>query len=206
LSEPDVTAAPVLVLLAGPNGSGKSTFFTEYITGLGLPFVNADRVAAALRVADPTARTDEVDLRAFSVAEAFRGAFVEARLSFCTESVFSDPVGAKLKFLARARERGYDVILIFIGLESPELSRARVMQRVAHGGHDVPDAKLAARFPRVLANLRRAVSLAQEAFLFDNSSYDEPYRLVALYVEGQLAGQHPPLPSWTRGLPGLGQP
>jgi predicted ABC-type ATPase len=77
------------------------------------------------------------------------------------------------------------------------------MQRVAQGGHDVPDAKLAARFPRVLDNLRAAVSTVDEAFLFDNSSYDEPYRLIALYERGKLVSRHPPLPSWTRRLPGL---
>jgi predicted ABC-type ATPase len=191
------------VFLAGPNGAGKSTFFTEYLAPLGLPFVNADRVAAALRAADATASPDEIDRRAFSAAEAFRGAFVESRLSFCTESVFSDPVGAKLKFLQRARERGYGVLLIFIGLDSPDLSVARVMQRVAHGGHDVPDATLNARFPRVLKNLRAAVSLVDEAFLFDNSSYAAPYRLVVQYAQGEVVRLQPPLPMWTRGLPGV---
>jgi predicted ABC-type ATPase len=198
-----VTDRPVLVFLAGPNGSGKSTFFDEHLAFLGLPFVNADRVATALREADATASQDQIDSRAFSVAEAFRGAFVEARLSFCTESVFSDPVGAKLAFLERARRHGYGVILIFLGLESPALSIARVMQRVSQGGHDVPDAKLKARFPRVLVNLRTAVSVVDEAFLFDNSSFDEPYRLVAVYAHGELIGQYRPLPRWTRGLPGF---
>jgi hypothetical protein len=45
--------------------------------------------------------------------------------------------------------------------------------------------------------------VVDEAFLFDNSSYDRPYRAVAVYRQGQLISRHPPLPSWTRGLPGL---
>ncbi|MBI1737560.1 MAG: zeta toxin family protein [Candidatus Rokubacteria bacterium] len=199
MTEPE----PVLVVVAGPNGSGKSTFFDAYLADLGLPYVNADRVAQKLRDADPKAPAERIDRRAFTTAEALRRAFVAARLSFCTETVFSDPVGAKLKILAKARARGFVVFLVFIGIEGPELSVARVQQRVAQGGHDVPDEKLQARFPRTLANLRAALAIVDEAFLFDNSSADDPYRVVAVYAGGKVVSQHGPLPAWTRGLPGL---
>jgi len=201
-----LAAQPVLVCLAGPNGAGKTTFFEEYLARLGLPFVNADRVARALRDAEPTAGPVDIDRRAFAEAERLRAALLEARLSFCTETVFSDPVGAKLTFLKEARARGFATFLVFIGLESPALSVARVSQRVRQGGHDVPDAKLFARFPRTLANARGAISVVDEAFLFDNSSCDGPYRIVAIYRQGHLASQHAPVPSWARELPGLGPP
>lgn len=193
----------VLVFLAGPNGSGKSTFFDEYLEDLGLPYVNADVLARRLRDARPGSSADELERRAFGEAEAIRGAFLEAGISFCTETVFSDPYSAKVDFLKRARAAGYIVFLVFIGLESAQLSIGRVQQRVAAGGHDVPDEKLVSRFPRTLANLRGAVLLADEAFLFDNSSFREPYRLVLVYEEGQIVNRYPPLPSWTAGLAGL---
>jgi len=196
-------AQPVVLFLAGPNGAGKTTFFETYLESLGLPYVNADRIAHDLRAADPSASRDEVDRRAFTEAERLRVAFVEAGLSFCTETVFSDPERAKLRLLEQARARSATVFLIFIGLESHALSVARVKQRVAQGGHDVPDEKLRARFPRTLANLRAAIPIVHEAFLFDNSSYDSPYRPVAVYLGGRPASRHPPLPRWTEGLPGL---
>ncbi|MGH7412644.1 MAG: zeta toxin family protein [Candidatus Rokuibacteriota bacterium] len=193
----------VLIFLAGPNGSGKSTFFDEYLEDLGLPYVNADVLARRLRDALPGSSADELQRRAFEEAEAIRSALLEAGISFCTETVFSDPYSAKVDFLKRARAAGYTVFVIFIGLDSPQLSIGRVKQRVAAGGHDVPDEKLISRFPRTLANLRGAVLLADEAFLFDNSSVREPYRLVVLYEEGQIVNRYPPLPSWLAGLPGL---
>jgi predicted ABC-type ATPase len=196
-------AQPVLILLAGPNGAGKTTFFEHYLGHLGLPYVNADRMALALRAADPTAPGDVIDRRAFAETEKLRAAMVEARMSFCTETVFSDPVGAKLTLLARARTEGFAVFLVFIGLQNPALSVARVKQRVEHGGHDVPDEKLQARFPRTLANLRAAIPVVDEAFVLDNSSWDAPYRVVAVHRAGTLVSRHPPFPSWTRGLPGL---
>ena len=194
---------PILVFVAGPNGSGKSTFFAEYLDRLGLPYVNADDIARMLRARTPRASADTVDRRAFSEAERLRAALVDAGVSFCTETVFSDPKGAKLALLATARERGFAVFLIFICLNSAALSIARVRQRVRQGGHDVPEAKLRARFPRTLANVRAAIPIVDEAFLFDNSSFDAPYRVVAVYQGGTLVSQHPPLPPWTQGLPGL---
>jgi predicted ABC-type ATPase len=194
---------PILMFVAGPNGSGKSTFFAEYLDRLGLPYVNADDIARMLRARTPRASPDTVDRRAFVEAERLRAALVDAGVSFCTETVFSDPKGAKLALLATARERGFAVFLIFICLDSTALSVARVRQRVRQGGHDVPEAKLRARFPRTLANMRAAIPIADEAFLFDNSSFDTPYRAVAVYRQGRLVSRHPPLPPWTQGLPGL---
>jgi hypothetical protein len=48
-------AAPRLIFVAGPNGAGKTTFYETFLRGSGLPFVNADRIAAALGVSSPEA-------------------------------------------------------------------------------------------------------------------------------------------------------
>jgi predicted ABC-type ATPase len=192
--------APLLIFLAGPNGAGKSTFFQAYLEPLGIPFVNTDAIAARLREAAPR-RAAGLDRLAFQRAEELRDALLTARTSFCTETVFSDPHGAKLQYLARARADGYAVLLIFIGLDSAALSAARVEQRVRRGGHDVPEEKIRARFGRTLANLRAALSVVDDAFLFDNSSARQPFRPVAVYSGGRLVEEHPPLPAWAVDLP-----
>lgn len=194
---------PVLVVLAGPNGAGKSTFFAEHLHGLGLLFVNADHIARLLREADPRIPGAQLERRAFEEAERLRADLIDLRFGFCTETVFSDPAGAKLDFMERARASGFVVLLVFIGLAGPAVSVARVATRVARGGHDVPNDKLFARFPRTLKNLRAAVGVVDKAFLFDNSLFGAPYRPVAVYADGRLAEQFPPLPRWTQGLPGL---
>lgn len=109
------------------------------------------------------------------------------------ETVFSDPYGAKVEFLREARSKGYLVFLVFIGLDSPELAVSRVMQRTEAGGHDVPDDKIVARFPRTMEKLRVAIAFVDHALVFDNSSADEPYRLVAEFEGGTLVRQqrHP---------------
>ncbi len=196
-------AQPVLVFLAGPKGAGKTPFFDAYLEPLAIPNVTADRIARILREGDPRAGQDVIDRRAFRAAERLRIALLEARLSFSSETDFSDTAGARIRILEKARAAGFAVFLIFIGLHDPLLSVARVKQRVMQGGHDVPDEKLHARFPRTLTNLRLEIPIVDEEFLLDNISYDLPYRPVAVYRDGRLAGRYPPLPPWTQGLPGV---
>lgn len=87
--------------------------------------------------------------------------------------------------------------MVFIGLASPELAIARVAQRTESGGHDVPDEKIMARFPRTLDNLRKALALVDHTFLFDNSSAEQPYRFVAEFKVGELVKRGRYRPVWS---------
>ena len=114
---------PILVAIAGPNGAGKTTFFHAHLAGAGLRFVNADVLAAELAV-EP--------YEAARLADALKHALVGRRESFVFETVFSDPVGDKVAFLAEAATSDYVVVLCFIGLSSPDQSiRARGDARFA---------------------------------------------------------------------------
>ena len=64
------------------------------------------------------------------------------------------------------------------------------------GGHDVPDDKLAARFPRVLENLRRLVGTVDDLTSYDNSSAEVPYRVLARFAGAQLVELSASLPPW----------
>jgi len=181
--------APRLIVLAGPNGSGKSTFFEAHLRTLGLDFVNADRVVAALGI--PANEAAEA-------ADALRGQFVAERKSYITETVFSDPVGAKLQLLRDAIAAGYEVTLLYIGLASPALSEARVAQRVAEGGHDVPTERLARRYAQSLQNLVTTLRFVPEVLVFDNSSSETPHRLVLSARNGVVRKEVSPLPPWLK--------
>jgi predicted ABC-type ATPase len=181
---------PILLVLAGPNGAGKSTFYDVQLGGFAFPFVNADDLAR------------ELELDPYSAAEAadrIRRELLARRESFVFETVFSDPVGAKLEFLKEAERAGFTVVLFFIGIDGPETSEDRVGMRVAQGGHDVPNDKLKNRYPRVMANLRRALVELSNVRVYDNSDLLQPFRLVALFEEGVLT-IHPPVPKWLKPL------
>lgn len=181
---------PQLIMLAGPNGAGKSTFYQAHLAGLGLPFLNADVLAAEVGMGAYEA--------AAQIAEA-RQVLIERRTPFVTETVLSDPVGAKVEGLANAAAAGFDVQLIYIGIDDAEQSAERVATRVQAGGHDVPLDKIMARYQRTLDNLERAIARLPRVTLYDNSSFDEPYRLIAEFRNGRLHERtKDPIPQWAR--------
>ena len=185
-----------LVVVAGPNGAGKSTFVDTFLRPTGILIVNPDEVAKGLSPDSP----DAVAYEAARVADAWRRDLVARGVSFCMETVFSDPQGAKLDFLKECQANGYSVLLVFIGLESADLSRGRVMERVEAGGHDVPDEKIESRFSRTFANLRQALTFVDEALLFDNSSSDQPFRFVAAFRKGRRQRRKGYAPAWSATL------
>lgn len=165
-------------MLAGPNGAGKSTFYDTFLRNAGIPYLNPD----ALTAFDPAMTGDQIR----QAADEIRAAFFKSRSSFITETVFSDTVGSKIKFLRAAIRAGYEVRLIYLGLISAELSERRVASRVAAKGHDAPRHKLGSRFERSLRNLDRAIAFVPHITLYDNSRADEPYRLVAEIKRGKV--------------------
>lgn len=183
-----------LWLLAGGNGAGKSTFFRLFLEPRGVQFVNADLIA---RMLDPDS-PEGASYDASRVAGHIRRELLERGSSFCFETVFSHP--EKIDFVATAKSLGYEIILIYIHLQQPELNQARVAQRVSEGGHDVPADKIRARLPRTLANIRTALPLANQARLLDNSSGDRPFQQIATVRDGRIEAHVDPLPDWALHL------
>lgn len=166
---------PAIIALAGSNGAGKSTFDETQLASLGWPFVNADFLARELDL-DPYAAAE--------LAKQQRAKLVEQKASFIFETVFSDPVGEKVRFLQDASSSGYHVILSFVAIEHPEISIQRVGMRVSQGGHDVPIEKLRLRYARTLANLKLAIRCLPQVRIFDNSDLSKPYEHVATFLNG----------------------
>ncbi|QDT64556.1 zeta toxin family protein [Calycomorphotria hydatis] len=183
----DSAEQPVMVAIAGPNGAGKSTFYYAYLAEARLSFINADELASEFEVGA---------YEAAKLADSLRRELLALRESFIFETVFSDPVGEKVQFLQDAEKAGFHVLLCFVGVSSSHVSRDRVALRVSKGGHDVPDVKLDARYPRTMENLKRAIESLQEVHVFDNSDFNEPHRLIASFKAGECRFLVEDLPTW----------
>ncbi len=182
---------PSLVLLAGPNGAGKSTLYqTRVAPSFAGVFINADIIQRdELQDPSPSASYDAARL-----AEARRSELLDARQSFATETVFSHP--SKLAIIETARARGYLVVVMHVGVDSPDLSVSRVRARTSEGGHDVPEDKIRARFTRSLPLIRAAVLQAGRGMVFDNSRLNQPPQHMLVFAQGRLTQAAPALPRW----------
>lgn len=187
---------PLLLVLAGHNGAGKTTYFELRIKNLlgdvADNHINPDEIEQNIRNGEELPLTDEEFSRnARVMADEERERLLRAGDDFSFETVFSHK--SKLEFLERARKTGYFVVVLFIVLDTPERSWERVQFRVSNGGHSVPYDKVISRYPRVLENLQKSISMAHLLIVVDNSEdyLSEPYKEVALYQNGALVeGTH----------------
>ncbi|WP_029145576.1 zeta toxin family protein [Microbacterium luticocti] len=173
---------PVLHLLAGPDGSGKSTYVERILQPVThLPFVNASIIAAE-RWSDSAA---EHAYEASRVATAECSRLMAAGVSFITETVFSHP--SKVEFVEDALAHDY-LVQLHVMLVPVELSVTRVADRIAHGGHAVPEQKIRERHARLWDLVARARALADRTEFFENSAASTPFRRVAVYEHGMPVG------------------
>jgi predicted ABC-type ATPase len=179
---------PVFLMFAGPNGSGKSTITQAFRDRGLLPanYVNADEIALTL-----AGGLEEIGYQAAQMAEVQRQELMSQRQSLAFETVMSHP--SKLALLEQASLLGYQVMLVFVGTNDPQVNVERVALRVRQGGHDVPTAKIIARYDRTLQLLPRAVELANVAYIFDNTQMAE---LILQAIDGGLNMLKPTVPNW----------
>lgn len=185
--------AKQLWLLAGGNGVGKSTFYQQFLAPTGLPFINADILAKQLDSEQP----ESASYKAAKLAEKLRLNLLRTGTSFCFETVFSHP--SKIDFLAQAKSAGYEIILIYIHLQTDQLNQARVSQRVAEGGHSVPSEKIISRIPRTMQYVSDALALVDIARFYDNSLHSQPFVSIASLTKGKL-DKIQTLPDWANKM------
>ena len=202
--KPTVADKPVFFLLAGPNGAGKSTLYKAQVLAKTIPadaeFVNADVYEAAelKHITDPVARSEQARLW----ADARRAQLLLTGQSFVSETVFSHE--SKLALIENAQAQGFLVMLLVVALDDPAQLLERVARRVNEGGHPVPKQRILERYPRTLANLTKAVRLADAAVLYDSTeSAADTQRAVALCKGAWTQELVSPLPGWAQQVLGL---
>lgn len=159
---------PVLYVLAGVNGAGKSSIGGMHLEDEGLGpdgWYNPDRATRALRANG----VSEVDANAQAWAmgrDALQAAIAE-KLPHAFETTLGGKTMTRLIEQAAAT---HDVHVWYCGLASPELHIQRVRERVRSGGHDIPEAKIRARWLSSQENLIRLMPHLTLLQVYDNSA------------------------------------
>jgi predicted ABC-type ATPase len=155
-----------VIVIGGPNGAGKTTAANRLLpTALELrEFLNADEIARGLSPFDPEANTVPAGRMMIDRSDKF----VEEGRSFAFETTCAGHRQAKL--LRWCRTTGYRVTFIFLWLPSPQFAVKRVAQRVARGGHHIPEDMIIRRHAVGMYNMRHVfLPLADVASVYDNS-------------------------------------
>ena len=157
-----------LYLIAGANGSGKTTLAHELLREeQGLVFLNADETAAKIG--------DSVGLAAGRIILTEINNMLTSGKSFVLESTISGNYHKRV--LAEAKSSGYEVIMFYVFLNSVDLNIERIKNRVALGGHNVPDEDVIRRFDKSIKNFWDIAKIVDFWELYYNSGND--YELIA---------------------------
>ncbi|MEO9650189.1 MAG: AAA family ATPase [Roseobacter sp.] len=188
---------PTLVMLAGPNGSGKSTLYdTRIAPKFAVPFVNADIIQR-----DELQSIDvQAAYQAAQIAADRRAELLNAGKSFVTETVFSHR--SKLDLITTAKSLNYRIMTFHMSVDDPDLSVARVGERVKEGGHPVPEMKIRDRYNRSGPLIREAILKSDIGHVFDNSHLNAPPCRMLTFNDGKVRFVFPQLPNWVLKLYG----
>lgn len=161
---------PTVIIFAGPNGSGKSTFTSDILSNpdfAGTLYINADEIAKSLESSVP--HYSERHIKAAEIADARRMAMLHTRQEFAFETTMSTP--EKVAFITQAKANGYTVAMYFVSTSDPEINVARVIGRVAAGGHFVQPEDVRRRYVSTMALLPAAFEHADLISVNDNSTH-----------------------------------
>ena len=168
-----MTPDKTILIIAGPNGAGKTTFAREFLLNeANCPtFVNADLIAAGLNPLQPEQEAMAAGRMMLNMIDDY----VSQGRSFAFETTLSGRGYARM--IPRWQEQGYRVRLYFLTLPGSDFAVNRVRQRVAEGGHHVPEEVIRRRFDAGRRNFDTIYrELVDEWSLYDCSG-DVPIRL-----------------------------
>lgn len=102
-----------------------------------------------------------------------------------------------LQTVRRALDAGYYIRLYYVGLDTVDESLARIRNRVAKGGHDIPAERVRQRFATRFSDVARILPYCNEATFYDN---DNGFVAVATYKNGELSPIGHRSPQWLAEL------
>lgn len=155
-----------IVVLAGVNGAGKSSVAGAALENRGGTFYNPDEATRAYRTRG--LNLEEANARAWHRGREQLERAIREGTGYAFETTLGGRTMTRLLLEAAADGRG--VRIWYVGLASPELHIRRVRERVARGGHDIPDEKIRERWKGSRENLIRLIPHVAELVVWDNSA------------------------------------
>jgi predicted ABC-type ATPase len=159
-------------VIAGVNGAGKSSVIGATIREEGGAYFNPDEETRALLADRPRLTLAEANALAWELGK--RG--LERAIQDDADFTFETTLGGQTitRLLEQALDAGLEVVMRYVGLDSPARHIARVAARVERGGHHIDDARIRHRYTASREHLIMLLPRLTELIVYDNSIERDP--------------------------------
>jgi predicted ABC-type ATPase len=159
---------PTIYIIAGCNGAGKTTASYTVLPEVlhCTEFINADNIAKGLSPFN----VEGVAIEAARIMLMRIRELIHHKVDFAFETTLASK--SYISLMKEARSAGYQIHLIFFWLNSVELAKERVSQRVQNGGHNIPLDVIERRYNAGIENLNKLYfNFVDSWLIFDNSDF-----------------------------------
>lgn len=175
------------ILIAGVNGAGKSTLYQSYDALKDIPRVNTDEIVR--EIGDWRNPSDIFNAGKIAVGKISQylneGVTFNQETTLCGQTI--------IKNILKAKELGYFIELHYVGVDSADIAKKRVMHRVEHGGHGIPEKDIEKRYDETFVQLKKVIKECNLIAFYDNT---ETFRRFAICKNGELVRISRNVPEW----------
>ncbi len=175
------------IIFAGVNGAGKSTLFQTLKKYSGMNRVNSDEIVKEFGSWKNPSDVSKAGRIAVSRIKNYigLGETFNQETTLCGNSIFNN--------IRKCKESGYVIELHYVGVESVDIAKKRIRNRVNNGGHGIPDSDVERRFIQSMQNLIKVIPYTDITILYDNT---ESFRRFAIYRNGKKYLVSSRTPEW----------
>lgn len=181
-----------LYIFAGVNGAGKSTLYNSLIDDEGIRNsvrINTDEIVRTF--GDWKNNADQI--KSAKIAIKLRNHCFEEGKSFNEETTLTGKT--ILKTIEKAKELGYKIYLFYVGVNSPEIAKERVKNRVLKGGHNIAPEVIEKRYYESFENLKKIISKCDYVKIYDNTNI---YKNIFSSIDNKITKNNTELPEWAK--------
>lgn len=175
-------------VIAGANGVGKTSLYEILKSSDDLgERINIDEIVQL----SGSWKDKLLQIKAGRIALSMLSKYINNGTTFHIETTLPGSVVSRQ--IKKAKSKGFEVRLYYVGVDSVDVSLERVERRVRNGGHGIDPDTLKKRFEQMPENLREVLPLCDVASFYDNTLR---FRRLALSKADVLFDRDIDVPHW----------
>lgn len=177
-------------IFAGVNGAGKTSIYKSiyYKRNKNEKRINTDEMVVRIG----SWKDNNLQIRCAREAIKLINYYIKNDISFNQETTLSGK--SIIKNIKKAKQKGFYVVMNYIGVDNPDIAKERVKIRVLKGGHGIPEHVIERRYYESLSNLKEVLDVCDEINIYDNTKRIEG---VAYLVNGNVKWKSVDMPKWS---------